>query len=77
MEFDVAANALTGGIPIASFYVVAGSGSIRQLTAANVRDQIRLSYDTLNSVGDVLSIVATSFTGTSNLNATLDWAEYY
>jgi hypothetical protein len=77
VEKDVAATALSGGIVISSFYVTAGSGSTRGLASQGVTDQIRLFYDTLRSVGDILTIAATSFTGTSSITAALAWHEYY
>lgn len=76
VEKDVAATALTGGIVIASFYAISGGGVVRDLASQSVPEQIRLFYDTLTTTGDILSVVATALTGTSNVTAALDWHEY-
>jgi hypothetical protein len=77
MEVDTSATVISGGTTIGSFYVISGSGSTKGGSTANIRDQFRMSYDTLASAGDILSIVGTSFSGTSNLTSLINWAEFY
>ena len=77
-EYDVAATAISGGISIISDFVLSGSGSVRGKTEANadVRNPLTISQiDALTAFQTPISIVATSVSGTSNIQASLNWHE--
>jgi hypothetical protein len=79
-EFDVAATAITGGTVIArGFATTTGAGASAAGSAkgeTNLRNPIVLSQiDALTATQIPFTIVATSFTGTSNVSAALNWFE--
>ncbi len=77
-EFDVAASAISGGIVINGGYALSGSGVTRGLFAgtADIRNPLVLSQiDALTATQVPISLVATSFTGTSNISGTFNWHE--
>lgn len=77
-EFDVAATAISGGVSISKGFVSAGSGTVkgRALTQIDFRNPLTLSQiDGLTASQIPFSVVCTSFSGTSNLSAALNWHE--
>jgi len=79
-EYDVSASAIAGGIVVSSFGVPAGGGgpfSAAGAARVNPFTKNPIVRTTLNNQQDVLSIVATSSSGTSNLIAAMDWKELY
>jgi hypothetical protein len=72
--FDVAATAISGGTVIASF-IIPAAANIRNLESEGLLGRVILTYGHLLGVADTLSVVATAFTGTSNLAGVLDWKE--
>jgi hypothetical protein len=77
-EVDVAATAITGGVTISAGTAVSGSGANAVLTQGELdtRHPITLSQiDALTATQTVVSVVCTSFSGTSNIAAELNWHE--
>jgi hypothetical protein len=77
MELDVTGAALTGGTVLLAFPVAAGS--VLQWSPVgefSLMGKIPLSLDVDGSNPTVLSVVATAFTGTASVSATLNWTEY-
>lgn len=77
-EYDVSATAISGGTSIKSGFVLSGSGSVRGLFSdqADIRNPLVLSkIDSLAATQTNISIVCTSFTGTSNLTSSMNWHE--
>jgi len=77
-EFDVAASAISGGVSIKGGYAITGSGVVRGILSseADIRNPLVLSQiDALTATQTPISIVATPFSGTSNLSGTFNWHE--
>lgn len=74
-EFDVAATTIAGGTVIDAGFGLAGGGTVRGAGGSEVFGNIPLVYSDLLSVQDTLSLVCTSFTGTSNVAGMLAWNE--
>ncbi len=77
MEFDVAASAITGGTVFGPGYAPAGVGHDRRVIGADVSARYPLTLDIAGTVPSILSVVATSFTGTATVMAALNWKEFY
>ena len=78
VEFDTAATAITGGTSIIEGYSLAWTGSKSESTGGSIdiRNPITLSQiDALTANQINVSIVCTSFTGTSNNSAIINWHE--
>lgn len=75
VEFDVAGTTVTGGITIASGYVPAAAAT-RTAVSQKIESRLPLVLDAAGANPINLSLVATSFTGTSNVAAEIDWVEY-
>jgi hypothetical protein len=75
-EFDVAATAITGGVRLAAGFVTAGFGIARGSTAEELTQKLTLAK-TYAGVSDIISVVCTSFTGTSNISSAITWREQY
>lgn len=78
IEYDVAGTTVTGGTVVDSGFVLAGLGSVRSQTAGQVstRAPFTLSQiDALAARQDSISIVCTSFTGTSSITSSIEWFE--
>ena len=76
-ESDVAATAISGGVVLDAGYVTVttGPGSV-SAGAANLRGPLTIAQiDALATTQTILSIVATSFTGTSDVRACMTWNE--
>ena len=77
MEYDVAGIGVTGGTVIAAFPVGVNTiGVWNPVQAYSILGRAALCLDIDGSNPSVLSIVATSLSGTSNVSATLNWTEY-
>ena len=75
-EKDVSATAISGGIIVASGFAVSGAGSTRGLSAnKQFAKDLALVYSARGNVQDVLTVVATAFTGTASVLAALTWDE--
>lgn len=75
-EKDISATAISGGIVVASGFVISGSGSSRGLSVnKQFAKDLALVYSARGNVQDTLTIVCTSFTGTSSVTAALVWEE--
>lgn len=77
VEFDTAGTTVTGGEVVACGFVSTSSGVSKEQISMDIssRYPIALDHDGLNPVP--LSIVCTSFTGTSNISAALNFKEYF
>ena len=76
-EYDISATALTGGIRVLSGFLVAGQGSTASSMTSNLIDNYPTSVDSLLNTQTVYTVAVTSFTGTSNVSAALNWREIY
>lgn len=79
---DTSATALTGGIVFISGYVGSSGGGSNTIGAIlvngqNLAEQFPLVYSSLKNTQDTISVVATSLSGTSMVNAALNWTEIY
>lgn len=77
-EYDISATAITGGTNIISGFVTSGTGSTSQQTfgVVDIRNPLVLSQiDALTATQTPVTIVCTSFSGTSNISATMNWHE--
>lgn len=79
---DVSASAISGGVVALATYVIAqGSGANAvgaiQIGGQNVFEQFPIVYSSLQNTQDIISIVATSITGTAHVGAALNWTEIY
>ncbi len=77
-EFDVAATAISGGLSIIKGFVMSGSGSTRGQQQGIVDFRNPLVLQQINALAATqinVSIVCTSFSGTSNVSAVINWHE--
>ncbi len=77
-EYNVTADAISGGTVIKGGYAISGAGVVRGVYSgeADIRNPLVLSQiDALTATQVPITLVATSFTGTSNLSATFNWHE--
>ncbi len=77
-EFDVTATAIAGGEMSATGYATTGAGAVFVLSGSTSRLRIPLvlsQIDALAATQLPISIVATSFAGTSNIASALNWHE--
>lgn len=76
-EVDVAATAISGGIVIESFYLPAGNANKPGGAQRDPFSTIPILYSSLTNTQDVISVVATSLSGTSDVACSMTWQEYY
>lgn len=78
-EYDVGSSAISGGEVIASGFIVtaSGGGSPRLQTSENIISRFPLTLDIAGTGFTTLSLVCTSFTGTSSVTGTIDWRELF
>lgn len=76
-EVDTTASAVSGGIVIASGFIPAGGAGTRGSETAGLLRKLPLVYSGLKNVQDVLTLAATSISGTSSVNAAITWQEAY
>lgn len=74
-EKDISATAISGGIIVASGYATAGGVSLRGGIDKDAAHDLALAYTSLGNVQDILSIVCTAVSGTSNVLSAVDWEE--
>jgi hypothetical protein len=81
VEFDVGSTTIAGGTVVAQFFAVTGGGSGATASSAivlrDLAERLALTLDVAGTIQDILSVVATSFTGTSTCAAALQWFETY
>lgn len=75
MNFDVAATAITGGTVLLSGFVPGSTGSASQKITLDISKELPITLDFAGSTADILSVVCTSFTGSSATAAALTWDE--
>jgi hypothetical protein len=73
-EFNTDATGIASGSVIATAYVVS-NGANRLQSFQNLLGKLVLSYSHLLDIQDTLSVVATSLTGNSQVNCSIDWKE--
>lgn len=79
-EFDVTATAITGGVVIKSGHASSSTGSASSLSLSNFDARIPLTISKIDSGAvqqDIVSLVFTSMSGTSNVAATANWFEQF
>lgn len=75
MQYDISGTAISGGSTVLSFPVTAGT--ITSIDKRNLLSALPLATDVDGTGGQImLSIVATSFTGTSNCIGVFNWSEF-
>ena len=77
-EYDTSSTAISGGETIIKSFAISGSGSVAigQLGVADLRNPLVISQiDALTATQINVSLVATSFGGTSNLTSAMNWHE--
>lgn len=74
-EKDVAASAISNGIVIDQFIVPASQQS-KGNASAIIGTRLPLTLDIAGANPITLSVVATSFSGTANVSAAMEWLEY-
>lgn len=77
-EYDSSATAITGGLSVIKGFVISGSGSNSNITRgqSDLRNPLVISQiDALTATQPSISIVCTSFSGTSNVTAVANWHE--
>jgi hypothetical protein len=72
-DYDTAATAISGGIVLNRGWSIAGLGAAAGKSAGG--SFVELYNDFAGTTPDILSIVCTSFTGTTNVNALMRWTE--
>lgn len=77
VEKDITATTITGGVTVLSGFGLAGLGASSGQTVAEVAGRFPNSVDSLLGTQLGHSIVCTSFTGTSNVAATVNLREIY
>ena len=74
-RYDVTASAISGGTVISTFdAIVSGSGAGAKGNVTQILSRAILAA-TPTATADILSVVATSYSGTSNLSGKLGWKE--
>lgn len=77
-EYDISATAITGGGTVVAGEVLTGSGSVRGSVSsiADFRTPLVISkINSLTTSQQIVSIVCTSTSGTSNIRAGMNWHE--
>lgn len=77
-EYDVSATAISGGTSVIKGFVPAGTGITRGVNGGGIdfRNPLTLSQiDALTATQTPVSLVCTSFTGTSNVSGIFNWHE--
>jgi len=78
MQVDTSATAITGGTVIASGFVISGLGvSAVASSLKNILSKLPIVVSMDGTTSIPVSVVVTSFTGTSNVNSTLSWEEIF
>jgi len=74
-EYDVAANAISGGTVVQAGHVPAGTGSSAGVGTAALTSKLPLVLDIAGANPEVISIVVTSMSGTTNVVGAMNWRE--
>lgn len=76
VSFDVSATAISGGEIIDGGFIAA-SATARESLQNAIKSKLLLCNDYVGTTTDTLSIVCTSFTGTSNVSGSITFRELY
>lgn len=74
---DTSASAISGGTTVMSGLVVSGAGAVKGIVDDVFFRDFPLVYSGLGNQQDILSVVATSLTGSSTVFSQVTWQEYY
>jgi hypothetical protein len=78
VERDIAATAISGGLVVASGFVASGAGGAKGGgEAADITSKLLLGGNIAGDTYIPLTLVVTSFTGTSTVHGELSWKELY
>lgn len=75
MHGDAAAGAITGGIVSERGFCTSGTGIVQTLAVAQIQSGFPLALDSVGNNPIALSVVCTSFSGTANVVASINWHE--
>jgi hypothetical protein len=79
-EFDVGSTTISGGFLVDSFYVPAGGGGPFSSGGSGSASPFRkfpLVYTPLTNTQDIVTVAVASTAGTSNVNASITWQEFF
>jgi hypothetical protein len=74
-DIDTSATAISGGLVIDRGWALSGLGVSAGKAASEAANNLELYNDFAGTTPDILSIVCTAFTGTTNINALIKWGE--
>lgn len=77
-EYDVSASAISGGIVLREVFAISGLGVVGNLNNGEIDPRYPLclsKIDALSATQPSMTLVATSFTGTSNVTPIMNWFE--
>lgn len=74
-NYDTTATAITGGDILDSGYAAAGFGSSSQGLSEDFLGRLALTNNFAGTTPDILTLVATAFTGTASVTASMVWEE--
>lgn len=74
-NYDTTASAITGGEVLDSGYVASGFGATGEGASEEFLGRLALTNDFAGTTPDILSLVATSMTGTASVAAAMTWEE--
>jgi hypothetical protein len=75
MNYDVSAASISGGTVVASGYIIGGAKSDNIIVPPNAVAKLPFTLDITGSVPDNYTLVVTSFTSTTAINAAISWTE--
>jgi hypothetical protein len=77
VEYDVSATAISWWTVIASWYVIAGTGSTRWIWEHWLLSLLPMTINYNATIADTLSLVVTSFSWTCTVSWNIEWTELY
>lgn len=75
VNYDISATAIVGGTKIQEGYVASGSGATSSGDPQEFLGRLILTNDFAGTTTDILTIVCTSLTATTNVSASMVWEE--
>lgn len=74
-EYDTTATDISGGDIIDSGHLVSGTGSFSEGQAVNFLGRLALTNNLAGTTTDILTLVMTSMSGTTNVSTSMTWEE--